>query len=142
MSGNSSPVDPPFPFAEFWTGYLEQADAQGKAMLECFQTLGDPQQMQKKWLETVSKSLDSYMRTPAFLEVLQRNLKAMTEMKAFQDQVVQEIAHQAGVPLASDIYGLFERLYSVERTILARLKSIETKLGAIEAKLNTDQGHP
>jgi hypothetical protein len=142
MSGNSSEVDPSFPFAGLWSGYLEQADAQGKAMLECFQTLGDPQQMRRKWLDSISKGLENYMRTPAFLEGLQRNLQAMTELKSFQDQVVQDIAQKAGIPLASDIYGLFERLYSVDRTILARLKAIESTLGAIEAKLNTDQGHP
>jgi hypothetical protein len=64
----------------------------------------------------------------------------MTDLKAFQDQVVQDIAHQIGMPLASDIYGLFERLYSVERTVLARLKSIESKLDAIESKLGVEQG--
>jgi hypothetical protein len=136
MSGNSSAVDPTFPFAGLWTGYLEQADAQGKAMLECLQSLGDPQQIQRRWLDSLTKSLDSYMRSPAFLEGLQRNLRAMTDMKALQDQVVQDIAHQVGIPLASDIFGLFERLYSVERTILSRLKAIEERLGTIEAKLD------
>jgi hypothetical protein len=60
----------------------------------------------------------------------------MTDMKALQDQVVQDIAHQVGIPLASDIFGLFERLYSVERSILSRLKAIEERLGTIEAKLD------
>jgi hypothetical protein len=72
MSGNSSTVDPSNPFAGLWAGYFQQADAQSKAMLECFQSLGDPQQMQRKWLDSLSKSLESYMRTPAFLEGLQR----------------------------------------------------------------------
>jgi hypothetical protein len=134
-SGNTPTSDPSFPFAGLWTGYLEQADAQGKAMLECLQSLGDPQQIQRRWLDSLTKSLDSYMRSPAFLEGLQRNLRAMTDMKAVQDQVVQDIAHQVGIPLASDIFGLFERLYSVERSILSRLKAIEERLGTIEAKL-------
>jgi hypothetical protein len=135
-SGNTTTPDPSFPFAELWTGYLEQADAQSKAMLECFQSFGDPQQIQRRWLDALSKSLDSYMRSPAFLEGLQRNLRVMTDLKASQDQVVQDIAHQVGIPLASDIFGLFERLYSVERTILSRLKAIEERLGTIEAKLD------
>jgi hypothetical protein len=132
MSTNSSTADPSFPFAGLWTGYIEQADAQSKAMLECFQNLGDPQKMQRQFLDTLTKNLDSYMRSPAFLETLQRNLRTMTDMKAFQDQVVQDIARHIGIPLASDIYGLFERLYSVEHTILARLKAIEARLASIE----------
>jgi hypothetical protein len=141
MSDNSSTTDPSFPFSGLWTGYFEQADAQGKAMLECMQqAFGDPQKMQRRWLDSLSRSIDSYMRSPAFLEALQRNLKAMTDLKSFQDQVVQDLARHVGVPLASDIYGLFERLYSVEHTILARLKAIEGRLGAIETKIGDEQG--
>ena len=80
-SGNTKSSDPSFPFAGLWTGYLEQADAQGKAMLECLQSLGDPQQIQRRWLDSLTKSLDSYMRSPAFLEGLQRNLRAMTDIE-------------------------------------------------------------
>jgi hypothetical protein len=135
MSVNSSAADPSFPFAGLWTGYLEQADAQSKAMLECFQSLGDPEKMQRQFLDSLSTGLDSYMRSPAFLEGLQRNLRAMTDMKAVQDQVVQDVARHIGIPLASDIYGLFERLYSVEHTIIARLKAIEGRLASIETAL-------
>jgi hypothetical protein len=142
MSGNSSSsVDPAFPFAGLWNGYLEQADAQGKAMLECLQSFGDPQKMQKSWLETLSRNLDTYLRSPAFLDLLQRNLKAMTDVKAFQDQVVQDIARQVGLPLASDIYGLFERLHSVDNAIVSRLKAIEGRLASIEARLADETIH-
>jgi hypothetical protein len=135
MSDNATTSDASFPFAGLWAGYLEQADAQGKAMLECFQSFGDPQQMQRRWLDSLTKSLDAYMRSPAFLESMQRNIRAMTDLKAFQDQLVQDIAHQVGIPMAKDIFGLFERLYSVERTVLARLKAIDERLGSIENKL-------
>jgi hypothetical protein len=141
MSDNSSMANHSFPFADLWAGYFEHADAQGKAMLDCFQAFGDPQQLQRRWLETLSKGLDSYLRSPAFLEALQRNLKAMTDIKAFQDQLVQDFARHVGVPLAGDIYGLFERLHSVEHTILGRLKAIEGRLAAIETKLDAVESH-
>jgi hypothetical protein len=138
MSADSA-ADSAFPFAAFWTNYLEQADAQSKAILECFQNLGDPQQMQKRWLEMLSRNLDGYMRSPAFLEAMQRNLKAMTDLKSFQDQMVQDVARHVGVPLASDVYGLFERLHSVEQTILRQLRMIEGRLATIETKLGFDR---
>ena len=68
------------------------------------------------------------MRTPAFLEAMQRNLKTMTDLKAMQDQFIQDSARQVGIPLAADITGLFERLHSVEQAILSRLEVIETQL--------------
>jgi hypothetical protein len=140
MSGNPSSADPTFPFAELWNSYFQQADVQSKAILESLQAVGDPQKLQRRWLDALSRTLDSYMRSPAFLEASQRNLKAMTDLKAFQDQVVQYIARFIGLPLAGDIFGLFERLYSVEHTILARLKAIESRLAEVEAKLGADQG--
>ena len=134
-----SATDSAMPFAAFWTNYLEQTDAQSKAMLEYFQTLGDPQKMQRRMLDTLSQNLDGYMRSPAFLEAMQRNLKVMTDLKSFQDQMVQDVARHVGVPLASDVYGLFERLHSVEQTVLKQLKAIEGRLAAIETKLGVDR---
>jgi hypothetical protein len=136
MSTGSTSADSAFPFATFWSSYLEQADVQSKAMLECLQELGDPKQFQRRWLDAMSRSFDSYMRTPAFLEAMQRHMKLMTDMKAAQDMVFQDVARHAGIPLASDIFGLFERLHSVEQTILNRLKAIEERLGAIETQLS------
>jgi hypothetical protein len=135
MSANSATVDPSFPFAGLWTGYLEQADSQSKAMIEAFQSIGDPQKFQRQILDTLSKNLDTYMRSPAFLEGLQRNLRSMTDMKAMQDQVVQDVARHIGIPLASDIHSLFERVYNNEHAIIARLKAIEGRLATIESAL-------
>ena len=76
------------------------------------------------------------MRTPAFLEAMQRNLKTMTDLKLLQDQLTQDFARQAGVPTAADITGLFERLNSVEQEVLNRLRILDMRLKAIEAKLS------
>ena len=58
----------------------------------------------------------------------------MTDLKGMQDQVIQDTARQFGMPLATDITGLFERLHSTEQTILDRLTAIEERLKAIEPK--------
>jgi len=127
-------ADPAAMVATFWTQWLEQSSRGTQAMLEVMQTAGDPQQLQRRWLEAVSRSLDDFMRTPTFLELLKNNLKAITDLKGLQDQVVQDTARQFGLPLAADITGLFERLHSTEQTILDRLKAIEDRLKAIETK--------
>jgi len=74
------------------------------------------------------------MRTPAFLEALKINLKTMTDLKKMQDQVIEDTARHIGVPLATDIHGLFERLNVIEQSILARLSAIEEKLERLEPK--------
>jgi len=127
-------TDPSTMIASFWTQWLEQASRGTQALLETMQGAGDPQQLQRHWLDAVSQSLDDFMRTPVFLELLRNNLKAVTDLKGMQDQVVQDTARQFGLPLAADITGLFERLHSAEQNIINRLQAIEERLKAIETK--------
>jgi len=75
------------------------------------------------------------MRTPVFMEVMKRNLKMTTDLKRLQDQALQGAARHLGQPTVADIAGLFERLNSTEQTIVARLRAIEERLKAVEAKL-------
>jgi hypothetical protein len=131
---SSVAADPAAMIATFWTQWLEQSSRGTQALLEVMSTAGNPQQIQRRWLDAVSRSLDDFMRTPAFLELMKNNLKAITDLKGLQDQVVTDAARQLGLPLAADITGLFERINSTEKTILDRLKAIEDRLKAIESK--------
>jgi hypothetical protein len=127
----------------FWTQWMEQSARGTQAVLEAMQAAGDPQQVQRQWLDAVARSLDQFMRTPAFMEAMRQHLKMTTDMKRLQNQAIEDTARQLGQPLAADITGLFERLNSTERTILARLQTIEDRLKALESKLATSpaSGH-
>lgn len=131
---SSAASDPSTMVASFWAQWLEQSSRGTRALLEAIHVAGDPQQIQRRWLDAVSRSFDEFMRTPAFLELLKNNLKAMTDLKGLQDQVVQDTARYFGLPLAADITGLFERLHSTEQKILNRLMAIEERLKVIETK--------
>jgi len=131
---SSVATDPSTMMASFWTQWLEQSSRGTQALLEAMQTVGDPQQIQRRWLDAVSQSLDDFMRTPTFLELLGNNLKTITDLKGMQDEVIQDTARHFGLPLAADITGLFERLHSTEQNILNRLQAIEERLKGIETK--------
>ena len=83
-------------------------------------------------MESLSQSMDGFMRTPAFLEVLKQSLKRMIDLKLMQDQVVQAVSQQTGLPLAADVAGVSERIQSVEQTILKQLAKLDDRLQAIE----------
>jgi hypothetical protein len=138
MPGNSDTkvADPASTITQFWADWFAQSNDQTQALLDAMRPLGDSQQIQRRWLDALAQSLDGFMRTPAFLEAMQRNLKTTTDLKLFQDQFTQDVARQAGVPTAADITGLFERLNSVEQEVLSRLKVIDMRMKAIEAKLS------
>ena len=129
---SAMPVDPAGMMASFWAQWLEQSSRGTQALLEAMQIAGDPQNLQRRWLDAVSRSLEDFMRTPAFMELLKNNMKAVTDIKGFQDSIVQDTARQLGVPLTADITGLFERLHSTEQVIINQLQAIEERLKAIE----------
>jgi hypothetical protein len=133
-SSAGAAADPTDTIAAFWTQWLEQSSRGTQALLEAMEVASDPQKAQQRWLEAVGRSLDSFMRSPAFLETMNQNLQAITALKGAQDQVVQGAVRQLGIPLAGDIAGLFERLNSTEQTILKRLRAIEEQLKALEPK--------
>ena len=134
---NKTLADPAAAAAAFWTQWLEQSSRGTQTLLEAMQATGDPKQLHQRWLDAVSQSLENFMRTPAFLEAMKQNLKVITDLKGFQNQVAQGAVHQLGMPLANDITGLFERLNSVEQKILTRLGAIDSRLKAVEAKLGS-----
>jgi len=134
--GANSAIDPAREFLEFWRNYFEQTAIQTRVLLETMQGGKPQEQLHSQWLGTLSESLDGFMRTPAFLEVLKQSLKRMTDLKMTQDQMAQSVAQQAGLPLAADITGLFERVNSAEQTILKRLEGLDERLRAVESALH------
>jgi hypothetical protein len=136
-------ADPSSVVAAFWTQWLEQSARGTQAILELMQGVGSPQQhkeRQERWLETAAESFDSFFRTPPFMELMRQQLKAITDLKVMQDQMVKGAARHLGMPLADDVFGLFERLNSTEQTILNRLEAIEERLRVIEDLCRSEPG--
>jgi len=138
-NNNSNPnpsavADPVAAMSSFWGQWLEQSSKGTQAMMEAMQTAFDPKEIQRRWLDALSRSFEDFMRSPAFLELMKNKLKAVTDLKSMQNQMVEDTARQFGIPLVGDIAGLFERLNSTEQTILNRLQAIEDRLKAIENK--------
>lgn len=134
--GVSSAADPARDFLEFWKNYFEQTAIQTRILLESAQGKKSLDQLHSQGLAALSQSLDSFMRTPAFLEVLKLSLKRMIDLKLMQDQMAQTFAQQASLPLTADITGVFERVHSAEQVILKRLALLDDRLQAIEKALN------
>ena len=97
-AGPSPAVDPARDFLDFWRNYFEQTAIQTRILLESMQGGKSPDQMHNQWLGSLSQSLESFMRTPAFLEVLKQSLKRMIDLKLLQDQMTQSVAQQTGLP--------------------------------------------
>jgi hypothetical protein len=128
------------PFVEFWSSYINQANDTTRKLLEGVNGNADVKSWQRRWLDTVSKSMDAYLRSPAFLQAMKQNTDLIVKSKRQADDLAREIARNANIPTASDISGLFERLHSIEEVILARLGRIEDRLKTIEAQVAVGQG--
>jgi hypothetical protein len=120
------------PWMDFWSKTIEQSKEQSAALLEAMQGIPDPEALRRRWLDSLSNNLDTFLRSPAFLEAMRRNFEAMTEMKSHGEEAAQSVARETGIPRLSDVSGLFERLRLAQVLILDRLSAIERRLEAIE----------
>jgi hypothetical protein len=123
------------PFVDFWSSYINRANDSTRELFEGINCNADVKTWQRRWLDTVSKSMDAYLRSPSFLEAIKQNTDLMVKAKRQADDLAREIARNANIPTASDISGLFVRLHSIEEEILGRLGRIEERLTTIEQQV-------
>jgi hypothetical protein len=127
------------PFADFWSSYINQANDTTRALFEGLNGNADVKAWQRRWFDTVSKSMDAYMRSPMFLQAMKQNTDFVVKAKRQADDLATEFARNANIPTASDISGLFERLHSVEEAIFRQLGRIDERLTAIEQNIGSRQ---
>ncbi|QEH31837.1 hypothetical protein OJF2_03020 [Aquisphaera giovannonii] len=143
IPGPASDADPAREFLEFWRGYFEQAAIQSRILMEGAFGGGPPDASQALWLESMSRGLDGFMRTPAFTDALKESLARMIEMKRMQDRAARPAAEAPGTPTPTptstpatvDVASVAERVRDAEGAILARLDAMEARLEAIERAL-------
>jgi hypothetical protein len=128
------------PLVEFWTKFIEQSTEQTQALLAGFKETSDPAALRRLWLDSMARSLDVYMRTPAFLDGVRRNYEMMTQLKGAAEDFARDVSRTTGIPRVSDISGLFERLRIGQEAILARLAEIEHRLEGLESKRRRQNG--
>lgn len=128
------------PFVDFWSNYIAESNDTTRQWIEGLNGSADVKTWQRRWFEAVSRSMDAYMRSPAFLQLMRQNTDLLVKAKVQADDLAAEFARNANIPTASDISGLFERLHSVEEVILSRLTRIEERLSTIEKQVRAEQG--
>ena len=141
-NGNSGPLGDSTnamvqPWVEYWMKLYEQNTEWTKALMAGVPPDVDPTTVRRQWTGAMTKSIEAYMRTPAFLESMRRNAEAMTATKVTSELAKREFARQSGIPHIEDISGLYDRLETAHEVLLGRLQSIEDRLEAIDKKLNS-----
>ena len=123
------------PWLDFWNRYIEQSREQTKALVESMGGSADLEGLRKRWLESLSQSMDTFLRSPNFMEAMRHNFEMFTEFKTNADEMVGEFSREMGVPRLADVSGLFERLRLAQDSVLDRLARIEKRLDTIETAL-------
>lgn len=122
------------PWVELWETWAQQNQEHLKTLASCTPPSVDVNKLRKQWLETVSRSLDSYVRSPSYLEAMRKNLEMVTTIKSTSEFAKRELARESGVPHAEDISGLFIRLETATDAIMAKLAMIEARLERLEQR--------
>lgn len=128
------------PFYDWWNNYVKQVNEGAQAYVAGLTAASDLQQWRRGWLDALTQSLDTYMRSPAFLEAMKHNMQAAVQAREQVNDVGQEMARNAQIPTLNDISGLFERIKSLEVELIHRLEKIEQRLLQFEPTARTN-GH-
>ncbi len=64
-------------FTEQWLETWQRVNALGLQNLQGITLFGDPR-LRSCWMAGLSHAMDNYMRSPAFLELMQQSLEVMT----------------------------------------------------------------
>jgi hypothetical protein len=79
------------PLLNFWSEWIERSQEQTKVLLDSMQGADDLTGLRHLWLESVGKSLEAYMRTPAFLEAMRRHFDVMTHLKGTTEDAARDL---------------------------------------------------
>lgn len=122
------------PFLECWKGYLDRLDEPTRRLLETITGTSDPGKFSPEMLEAASKSMEAYMRSPAFLQAMKQGIDKLIQTKRQMDALTPEFAAQIGLATANEFHQLVDRFKATEKSLSARLRDIDIRLAAIERK--------
>ena len=122
------------PFVAFWTEAWQKSTELTQAAFQGMTKAGEWDKLRRQWSAALSTTLDNYMRSPAFLENMRRNMEMITEWQSHMDDWARDLSRLTGLPHVSDVSGLFDRLKQNQEAILAQLSAIEKRLQAMEER--------
>jgi hypothetical protein len=71
---------PALAFTQHWLRMWEHTAALAGGSLEGVARFCDPRQLRNLWLAELGRATDRYLRSPAFLQLMQYNLRALTDV--------------------------------------------------------------
>ena len=120
-------------FTRFWGDFAANMSSAG-LMPQQPPAGGDAmKQMQRIFLDAMSKYVDDMLRSPQFLEMLKTSMNNAIAMKRQLDGFLTNAMRAAGAPTQEDAAETIERLNSLERRIVDRLKALNDRVDAMES---------
>ena len=122
------------PFVAFWRDAFQKSTELTQAAFQSMTQVGEWDKLRRQWPQALSTTLDNYMRSPAFLDNMRRNMEMFTQWQSHMDDWARDLSRLTGMPRINDIAGLFDRLRQNQEAILAQLSAIEKRLQAMEER--------
>ena len=124
------------PFTGFWTdffakmggspdsmrGFMPPADASNEMV----------KQMQRVFLDALTKYCDDFMRSEQFLGMMKQTMDRSLAFKQQLDQFLANAQKGMQAPARTDIDDLAGTLLKIEERVLDRLDALERKVAAVE----------
>ena len=79
-------------------------------------------------IKVLSESLDNFMRTPQFLEMIKQSMNGAMQIKSMSREGLHKMHDQLEIPHKKDLDGVLLALRHVERRLLERMEDLDESL--------------
>lgn len=94
----------------------------------------EARKMRSGMMNVLSESLDEFMRTPQFLEMMKQSMNGAMKMKSMSREGLHKMHDQLEIPHKEDLDGVLLALRHVERRLLERMEDLDENLAKLSEK--------
>ncbi len=123
----------PEAFASFWQDFFAKMTPPGSPGMPPIQ----PEfidRWRKAFFDTLTKSMDDYMRSEAFLQSMKQSMDQTLGWQKMMNEYLQKGLSAAQMPSREDSDHVVRLLHGIEDRIIKRLEKLEQRLDQVEKK--------
>lgn len=90
--------------------------------------------MRSGMLNVMAQSLDEFMRTPQFLEMMKSTMDGAMQLKGMTREGLHKMQDQFEIPHKEDLDGVLLALRHVERRLLERIEDLEGSMSVLDKR--------
>jgi hypothetical protein len=139
MSDDQNGAAAPDLFTKMWSDFTAQMMRAGMAFTPNRTPSDMTQEMRSAMFKAWGEYLDQFMRSPDFLEAMQRSLGTSLKARKQWNDFMGQMQHGLQIATRQDVDQILSSLHHAERRIIDRIEELTEQMEALEGKLEASE---